>query len=54
MIYDLDPKTAGETRKAMLEWVVSNGAIVAAAHMDHPGIGRLRRDPDRYSFVPRP
>ena len=35
MIYDLDPKTAGETRKKMLERVSANGAVVAAAHMDY-------------------
>ncbi len=52
MVYDLDPKTAGATRKAMLDWVVSTGAIVAAAHLDHPGIGRLQRKGDGYFFTP--
>lgn len=52
MIYDLDPKTASETRKAMLEWVLAQDAIVAAAHLDHPGLGRLRREADRYSYNP--
>ncbi len=52
MIYDLDPATAFATRRDMLQWVVDNNAVVAAAHLDAPGIGHLRRDPDRYSFVP--
>lgn len=52
MVYDLDPQTATATRKAMLEHAAQSGAIVAAAHLDHPGLGRIRRGDGRYVFEP--
>lgn len=52
MVYDLDPATATATRKAMLQWMAENDALVAGAHLAAPGVGRIRRGADRYVFEP--
>ena len=52
MVYDLDPATAVKTRRHLLQWAAESGAIVAAAHLDAPGLGRIVRDADRYRFEP--
>lgn len=52
MIYDLDPAMAGRTRHAMLQWVTESGAHVAAAHLDAPGLGHIRRKDDHYVYEP--
>ncbi|MDB5651754.1 MAG: beta-lactamase protein [Hyphomicrobiales bacterium] len=52
MIYDLDPATAAKTRRSMLKWVAESGAVVAAAHLDSPGIGHIHHENDHYRFVP--
>jgi len=52
MVYDLDPHTAGATRKDMLQWMADSGAVVAGAHLQSPGVGYIRREEDRYVFEP--
>jgi glyoxylase-like metal-dependent hydrolase (beta-lactamase superfamily II) len=52
MVYDLDPVTAAKTRRAMLQWVAESGAVVAASHLDAPGLGHIEHDNDHYRFMP--
>jgi glyoxylase-like metal-dependent hydrolase (beta-lactamase superfamily II) len=52
MVYDLDPPTATATRKALLDWAAESGALIAAAHLASPGLGRIRRGADRYVYQP--
>ncbi|MDO9439477.1 MAG: MBL fold metallo-hydrolase [Beijerinckiaceae bacterium] len=52
MIYDLDPHTAVKTRRHMLQWVCESRAVVAASHLDAPGLGHIEWDGERYRFAP--
>lgn len=41
MEYDLDPRTALESRLATLQWVAENNVIVAGAHLPEPGVWKV-------------
>lgn len=50
--FDEDPTQARATRAELLARAVDEGWIVAGAHLPHPGIGRLDRDGEAYTFHP--
>ncbi len=50
--FDEDADQARRTRVALFERVLSEGWLVAGAHLPHPGIGRLERDGAAYAFHP--
>ena len=50
--FDEDADQARQTRAGLFERVLSEGWLVAGAHLPHPGIGRLERDGSAYSFHP--
>jgi glyoxylase-like metal-dependent hydrolase (beta-lactamase superfamily II) len=50
--YDSDEAAAVASRRRVLELTSSNRWLVGAAHLPFPGLGHVRRDPDRYTWVP--
>lgn len=50
--FDEDPDQARATRMALFDRVIAEGWLVAGAHLPHPGIGRLEREGETYSFHP--
>ncbi len=52
--YDVDPKAAAATRKAILDETATNGILVGGAHISFPGLGHVVRETNGYSWVPLP
>lgn len=51
--FDVDPKQAVASRRALLRQVSENGTLVAGMHLPFPGIGRVRADGKGvYTWVP--
>jgi glyoxylase-like metal-dependent hydrolase (beta-lactamase superfamily II) len=49
---DSDERAAVASRRKALDLASSNRWWVGAAHLPFPGLGHLRRDSDRYTWVP--
>jgi glyoxylase-like metal-dependent hydrolase (beta-lactamase superfamily II) len=49
---DTDETAAIAARRSVLELASSNRWWVGGAHLPFPGLGHVRRDPDRYTWVP--
>jgi glyoxylase-like metal-dependent hydrolase (beta-lactamase superfamily II) len=49
---DTDETAAIAARRRVLQLTSSNRWWVGAAHLPFPGLGHVRRDPDRYTWVP--
>jgi hypothetical protein len=49
---DTDESAAVATGRKALQLTPSNKWRVGAAHLPFPGLGHVRRDPDRYTWVP--
>jgi glyoxylase-like metal-dependent hydrolase (beta-lactamase superfamily II) len=49
---DMDEDAAVVARRSILQLISSNRWWVGAAHLPFPGLGHVRRDPDRYTWVP--
>jgi hypothetical protein len=47
-----DEDAAVVARRSILQLTSSNRWWVGAAHLPFPGLGHVRRDPDRYTWVP--
>jgi glyoxylase-like metal-dependent hydrolase (beta-lactamase superfamily II) len=52
MEYDLDPRTARETRLRFLDRVAGSNILVAGAHLPAPGLGFIKRSNGAYAFEP--
>lgn len=50
--FDSDPAAAKQTRRSAFSAAATHGDLVAGAHLDYPGIGRLRREGDHYRWIP--
>ncbi len=50
--YDSDEAAAVVSRRKVFDLACSNRWWIGAAHLPFPGLGHLRRDPDRYTWVP--
>jgi glyoxylase-like metal-dependent hydrolase (beta-lactamase superfamily II) len=50
--FDMDPEKAVATRRRILGMIASEGLSMAGFHIPYPGVGRILRDGDRYTFVP--
>jgi glyoxylase-like metal-dependent hydrolase (beta-lactamase superfamily II) len=48
--FDMDPKTAVETRRMLLDKAVSKNAKLLGFHWTYPGIGRIEQNGDSYRF----
>ncbi|MBR0095079.1 MAG: MBL fold metallo-hydrolase [Synergistaceae bacterium] len=46
--YDVDPDKARETRKAILDYAASSGAIIAGMHITPPGVIKVRKTATGY------
>ena len=49
---DCDEAAAVASRRRVFDAVATNRWWVGGAHLPFPGLGHLRRDPDRYTWVP--
>jgi glyoxylase-like metal-dependent hydrolase (beta-lactamase superfamily II) len=52
--FDVDKRGAREQRLSQFRRAARSGQLVAAAHLNFPGIGRLRSDGKAYTWVPAP
>ncbi len=52
LAFDADRDQASETRKAMVDRVVSDGITIAGYHFGFPNSGKIEKDGDGYVFVP--
>ena len=50
--YDVDPTAAAATRHQMLLKLAGTDVLIAGPHMNFPGMGRLRKDGNRYVWAP--
>ena len=50
--FDVDPKAAAAQRKRALADFARHGTLIGAAHIDFPGLGRLRTEGKGYAWVP--
>jgi len=50
--YDTDADAARRTRRDTLARVAGKRYLVGAAHIAFPGLGHLRKDGERYDWVP--
>lgn len=50
--FDLDQKAAAATRAQVFAQLANDGTLVAASHIQFPGIGHLRADGKKYQWVP--
>lgn len=48
---DIDGELAVQTRKAVLDMIVTEGAMIAAAHVAKPGLGHVERSGAGYESV---
>lgn len=48
---DVDGDLAVRTRRALLDQAVTEHALIAAAHVSRPGLGRVERRRDGYRFI---
>jgi glyoxylase-like metal-dependent hydrolase (beta-lactamase superfamily II) len=52
LIYDVDTDLAARTRAEVLDWAARENLVVAGAHLEFPGFGRVVRSGDRFSIAP--
>ncbi|CDG83302.1 MBL fold metallo-hydrolase [Janthinobacterium agaricidamnosum] len=50
--FDADPKAAAATRKQVFTTVAKDGTMIGAAHMQFPGLGRLRSVGQGFEWLP--
>ncbi|MFM2477738.1 MBL fold metallo-hydrolase [Celerinatantimonas sp. MCCC 1A17872] len=50
--FDSDPKSAEKTRIKTFHEVSQDGTLIAATHLDFPGVGYLRQEHDIFVFTP--
>lgn len=50
--FDLDPKVAASARASAFAQVARDGTLVAASHIQFPGLGRLRSAGKGYHWIP--
>src|SRR6266852_4861558 len=50
--FDIDPAAAVATRKKLLPALVDGKVLIAGPHMAFPGVGRLRKEGNAYSWAP--
>ena len=51
-VFDMDGGQAGETRRKLLDMAAAERAQVAFYHAPFPATGHIRKDANRYEFVP--
>jgi hypothetical protein len=48
--YDVNPQEAAESRKMILEWVLTNKVPVAGMHIALPAIGTVKKVSQGYEY----
>ena len=54
VVFDVDPKQAAATRKALLDRVSADKSLVAGMHMDFPAFAHIEKSGDGYRAAPQP
>jgi glyoxylase-like metal-dependent hydrolase (beta-lactamase superfamily II) len=49
--YDQDPEKAVETRRRLLDWVVSDNMLICGTHFPWPGVGRVAKEGSGFAFI---
>lgn len=52
LAYDLDADMATSARRRILDMAAAEGFVIAGAHLDAPGLGRVVRQGNGYAFAP--
>ena len=52
VVFDADPAMAAATRNALMPELVDKDIVIASPHLLFPGLGRLHRGGDAYSWAP--
>ncbi len=52
--FDTDAKQTVETRLGMFDRAVADNLLVTGAHLDFPGLGKVRKSGDSYVYQPAP
>ncbi|GAA3160582.1 MULTISPECIES: MBL fold metallo-hydrolase [Streptomyces] len=52
VVFDEDAPAAARTREAVLRGAAADGALLAGAHTEYPGLGRVERHGTGYRLVP--
>ena len=50
--YDMNPDQAAASRKRIYDLAAATSRPVAGMHLPFPGVGRIQRNAERFSFVP--
>jgi hypothetical protein len=51
-VFDMDGNQASETRRKLLDMAAAERTQVAFYHAPFPATGHIRKDANRYEFVP--
>ncbi len=52
VVFDIDPTAAAATRNQLLSKLARENTVIAGPHMLFPGLGRLHKDGNGYSWAP--
>ena len=52
VVFDIDPAAAVATRENLLPVLADEDVLIAGPHLPFPGLGRLQRDGNAYSWTP--
>ena len=52
LTYDLDPAMAKRTRRRIFDMAADEGLVIAGAHVEAPGVGRIKRSGSGHVFEP--
>jgi glyoxylase-like metal-dependent hydrolase (beta-lactamase superfamily II) len=52
VVFDIDPAAAVATRENLLPVLADEDIVIAGPHLPFPGLGRLQRDGNAYSWTP--
>jgi glyoxylase-like metal-dependent hydrolase (beta-lactamase superfamily II) len=52
VVFDIDPAAAVATRENLLPVLADEDVLIAGPHLPFPGLGRLQRDGNSYSWTP--
>jgi glyoxylase-like metal-dependent hydrolase (beta-lactamase superfamily II) len=52
VVFDIDATAAAATRNQLLPKLADEDVLIAGPHMSFPGVGRLRKEGNGYSWAP--
>lgn len=52
--YDMDQPTAAKIRRALMEMAIEENLVIGGMHIQHPGLGVVKKSGRGYQFIPLP